>query len=224
MAEAKGSTEETQDLNDKGNWMRERLARSCKINFDHGRKPRKGYPLPPESLKILRVWLYKHRFNAYPTEEEKQMLSKKTNLSYRQISNWFTNARRRLLPVILQQDSYKMSYEDQDAEVAKKQQATPSQEVKAQPNGQANMQNLLLPIYQNFQEKLLYPESYPRQKDIPEAHSEERHKISISVPLSSPQSMWAEQTPDFSSFYMLVDVAVQKAAELEEQKKQNPNL
>lgn len=42
--------------------------------------------------------------------------------------------------------------------------------------------------------------------------------------MSSTESVWPEEKPDFSRFYILVDVAVQKAAELEEQKKQNPNL
>uniref|UniRef100_A0A2K5YMH5 Homeobox protein TGIF2LX n=1 Tax=Mandrillus leucophaeus TaxID=9568 RepID=A0A2K5YMH5_MANLE len=65
------------------------------------KKKRKGY-LPAESVKILRHWMYKHRFRAYPSEAEKRMLSKKTNLSLSQISNWFINARRRILPDMLQ--------------------------------------------------------------------------------------------------------------------------
>uniref|UniRef100_A0A2K6KQM8 Homeobox protein TGIF2LX n=2 Tax=Rhinopithecus TaxID=542827 RepID=A0A2K6KQM8_RHIBE len=64
-------------------------------------KKRKEY-LPAESVKILRDWMYKHRFRAYPSEAQKQMLSRKTNLSLSQISNWFTNARRRILPDMLQ--------------------------------------------------------------------------------------------------------------------------
>ncbi|CAH6785751.1 homeobox protein TGIF2LX [Phodopus roborovskii] len=224
MEEAKGRPDETKGPNDKGNSIRERLARSCKINIDHSQKPRKGYLLPPESVKILRVWLYKHRFHAYPTEEEKRMLSKKTNLSYLQVSNWFTNARRRLLPEILLHDSYKISYKGQAAEAAQEQQTSALQKVKAQASVKAEKQNVLLPMYQESQGKLSEPESSPRQNGIPEANSGEKGKIFAGEPLSSPESVWPEEKPDFSSFYMLVDVAVQKAAELEEQKKQDPKL
>lgn len=55
------------------------------------RKPR----LPKKAVKCLKNWIYEHRFNPYPDNEEKLQLVSKTKLTLAQVNRWLTNARRR---------------------------------------------------------------------------------------------------------------------------------
>lgn len=70
-----------------------------RVKSTNGRKRRGN--LPKSVTAILKQWLIDHCRHPYPTEEEKRSLRLKTNLTLNQISNWFINARRRILPLIL---------------------------------------------------------------------------------------------------------------------------
>lgn len=71
---------------------------------DPTKKRRRGN-LPKEVTEFLRKWLIQHRKHPYPAEKEKADLARHTGLTVNQISNWFINARRRILQPMLESEN-----------------------------------------------------------------------------------------------------------------------
>ncbi|RHY33039.1 hypothetical protein DYB32_001926 [Aphanomyces invadans] len=60
------------------------------------RKPRRE--LPPATVKILKDWMLssEHIKHPYPTDDDKKKLLELTGINMKQLTNWFTNARKRI--------------------------------------------------------------------------------------------------------------------------------
>lgn len=59
-------------------------------------RPRQKRQTLQDMTRPLKVWLYHHRDNPYPSKSEKVQLTKSSQMTMTQVSNWFANARRRL--------------------------------------------------------------------------------------------------------------------------------
>ncbi|KAG1049584.1 hypothetical protein G6F43_008092 [Rhizopus delemar] len=73
--------------------------------LEKSHKRRRRGNLPKEVTEFLRTWLIQHKKHPYPAEKEKIDLAQQTGLTVNQISNWFINARRRILQPMLESEN-----------------------------------------------------------------------------------------------------------------------
>eukprot|EP01091_Cochliopodium_minus_P011865 TRINITY_DN3475_c0_g1_i1.p1 TRINITY_DN3475_c0_g1~~TRINITY_DN3475_c0_g1_i1.p1 ORF type:complete len:263 (-),score=63.05 TRINITY_DN3475_c0_g1_i1:9-692(-) len=77
-------------------------------NYDPSTSKKGKQKFEKSKVSILKEWFFQHIENPYPQNDEKIMLSEKTDLPLKSIDQWFTNARRRLVPPQIKENfSYK---------------------------------------------------------------------------------------------------------------------
>ncbi|XP_074317288.1 homeobox protein BEL1 homolog [Silene latifolia] len=88
----------------------------------HPWRPQRG--LPERSVSVLRAWLFEHFLHPYPSDVDKHILARQTNLSRSQVSNWFINARVRLWKPMVEQMYLEETKEQQDKNMGSSSDAT----------------------------------------------------------------------------------------------------
>ncbi|KAJ0406627.1 hypothetical protein ATCC90586_006127 [Pythium insidiosum] len=77
---------------------------SSEANKKRKKGTRRG-TLNAEAKNVLKAWMFspEHFAHPYPSEEEKEELASEAGIEVKQLSNWFTNARKRLWQPVLRQ-------------------------------------------------------------------------------------------------------------------------
>ncbi|KAF1318797.1 Homebox domain-containing protein, partial [Globisporangium splendens] len=83
-------------------------AAASAMEDDDAKRRKKGTrrgTLNPEAKNVLKAWMFspEHFAHPYPSEEEKEELASEAGIEVKQLSNWFTNARKRLWQPVLRQ-------------------------------------------------------------------------------------------------------------------------
>ncbi|KAI8327708.1 hypothetical protein BC941DRAFT_257866 [Chlamydoabsidia padenii] len=87
-----------------------------------GLKKRRRGNLPKHVTEFLKCWLLQHKKHPYPTERQKLELAQRTGLAVNQISNWFINARRRILQPMLETEQLLVKQQQQQQHQQQQQQ------------------------------------------------------------------------------------------------------
>jgi hypothetical protein len=109
-------------------------------------KKRRGN-LPKAATNLLKKWVFENLFHPYPSEEAKKQLADQCGLNVQQISNWFINARRRIVQPMLESICHKPTKKkgkrmDTDMDAAA---ASPATSQNA-PHGGGGGSGIVLPL------------------------------------------------------------------------------